>query len=338
MGKILHLGGSGLSGKVWRLRAVAAAAVLAGTMATTSCVKRDLYVKPDEGSVMLDLNWQQLASGEVPPENMAVYFYGDNGSLVRGKTENNHLSAVLPTGKYKILAVNEDVEGVAFSNMEEFDKAYAYALPVYGKTKEDVTSGWIRQPGWVYSGSLGDLVVNTGDTIQRTLMPAPLVQRVTLKIQLTGDVDAVTSVSGALTGVAPSVRLASGVCGDGYASITGLDPKPLDAAGNFTADVLVFGVEAKNEDGTPASNTVQLELGFTNGGSQSLEQDVTGGGINDPTHIEINIDINIDVSSTSAAGFTARVTKWTVTTGGMDVDNRPGGKPLRGIVAAPGKF
>lgn len=301
------------------------AALAAVGVFTTSCVKRNLYVKPDEGRVELELNWQQIPSGESAPGQMSVYFYGANGSLTRGISQNNRSSAVLPIGQYKVLVFNENVEGVGFTDLEDYDKAHAYALPL--NRKADGEELWIREPGWLYSANVGELTISTGDTVRQVLVPKPLVQRVTLNIRLTGDYQAVTSVSAALTGIAPAVRLATGLCSDGYASVTELDPKPLEGGG-YTAHVLVFGVSTTNSDGTPASNAIRLGLNFSNGGSQAIEEDISGGGMDDPTNIEINIDIDIEVAATSEAGFTARVTKWEVTNGDMNVDNRPGGQPL----------
>lgn len=322
MNKILHFGRSNVRGAI---AVVAAAGMIILGMA--SCVRRDLYVRPDEGSVMLDFNWQNVIEGEVAPDQMSIYFYGEKGSLTRGTTENGVCKAKLASGKYKVLAFNEGVEGVAFTNLEDFDKAYAYALPLYNKASSD--DQWIRQPGWLYSANIGELHVNKNDTIQRTLVPKALVQRIVLNIRLTGDYGAVTEVSAALKGVAPHVRLATGDCTDGYASVTQLAPKPLEDGG-YTANVLVFGILDKQPDGTPASNSIELGLNFKNGGSQVIEEDISGSGPDQPTDIEINIDIDIEVSSTSTMGFVARVTKWEVTAGDVNVDNRPGGKPLQG--------
>lgn len=321
MGKILHFGGSGARG------AVVCAVLAAGAVFASSCVRRELYVKPDEGRVLLEFDWRKLAPGETAPEQMTVYFYGPGGSLTRGLAENGKFSGTLPSGNYKVLALNENVPGVGFTNMEDYDRAYAYALPLNKKAEGD--DMWIREPGWLYSTHIGDLAVSKEDTVLRTLVPDPLVQRLVLNIRLTGDYQAVTDVSAALTGVAPSVRLTTGVCGDGYASITELNPQPA-GGGDYTANVLVFGVSATNPDGSKADNAVRLDLNFSNGGSQVLQEDVTGGGIGDLTDIEINIDLDIEVAATSEAGFSAKVTKWEVTGGGMNVDNRPGGMPLAG--------
>lgn len=316
MGKILHCGRSGIG-------AVVACAAFAVAAVVSSCVRKELYVKPDEGRVLLDIDWRELAPGEAEPDRMSVYFYGADGSWVRGTAENGRFDGMLPSGNYKVLVVNETVEGVGYAGMEDFDRAYVYALPSEGK----VAGGdqWIRQPGWVYSAHVSDLSVAKEDTVRRVLMPEPLVKRVVLNIRLTGDYDAVTDLSAVLTGVAPSVRLVTGECADGYASMTEFDPRPA-AAGIYTASVLVFGVSAVNPDGSPADNLVRLGLDFNNGGSQVIEENITGEGIEDPTEIEIDVNIDIEVSATSEAGFSAVVTRWEVTDGDeMEVDNRPGG-------------
>ncbi len=320
MDKILDFRRPGIRG------AVVCTALAAAVMLASSCVRRELYVKPDEGGVVLDFDWRNLVPGETAPEQMTVYFYGADGSLTRGVTENGKFSGILPSGNYKVLVVNEDVSGVGFTDMENFDKAYAYALPLNKKAVgEDM---WIREPGWLYSSNSGELVVEKEDTVVQTMVPKPMVRHVVLNIRLTGDVEAVTDVSAALTGVAPSVRLVTGECGDGYASITELDPQPVE--GGYTANVLVFGLTAPNPDGSPADNSLRLNMGFSNGGSQAIEEHVDTGGAIGPTDIEIKINVDIDVAATSEAGFSAKVTKWEVISGDMNVDNRPGGVPLAG--------
>lgn len=305
-------------------RAIGCTVFAVAVMLASSCVRRELYVKPDEGSVVLDFDWQKLAPGEAAPEQMTVYFYGADGSLTRGLSENGKFSGTLPSGNYKVLVVNEDVSGVGFTDMEDFDRAYAYALPLNKKAQGN--DMWIREPGWLYSANISELVVNKADSLAWIMVPEPLVKRVILNIRLTGDAPAVTGVSAALTGVAPSIGLVTGKCSDGYASITELDPQPIE--GGYSANVLVFGVAATNPDGSPADNSVRLNVNFSNGGAQAIEESIGKGGIVDSINMEINIDLDIEVAATSEEGFSAKVTKWEVTDGGVNVDNRPGGVPL----------
>lgn len=326
MSKILHFERMGVRG------AAVCVALAAGAMLSSSCVRRELYVKPDEGQVILNYDWRNLPSGETAPGQMTVYLYGADGSLTRGLTENGTFSATLPSGQYKVLTLNQDLPGVGFTNMEDFDRAYAYALPFNKKAEGD--DMWIGQPeGWLYSAHATELTVLKEDTIQQTMVPDPLVQHVTLNLRFTGDYNAVADVSAALTGVAPSVRLVTGKCEDGYASVIEFEPKPTVEEGKYTADVLVFGLVARNPDGSAADNRLRLNVTFNNGGSQFIEENVEVGGEAGPTDIEIKIDVDIEVASTSEAGFTATVTRWETTTGDMNVDNRPGGIPLAGPLA-----
>lgn len=318
MNKILHFG---ISVRTLCMVAISAAV-------SVSCVKRDLYIRPDEGKVFLEFDWQKIASGEVSPDQMSVYLYGEKGNLAPMSSDGHSFSATLPAGKYKVLAINEKIDGVGFSNMTDFEKAYAYALPLAKKSGKavDDAAQWIGQPGWLYCVSLDDLVIRTNDSIARVVVPKPLVQRILLNIKVTGEFEAVTNASAALTGVAPSARLATGACSDGYASVTELNPTRTETG--FSANVLVFGVRSNSEDGSPAPNQVHMNLNYTNGGSQEWTQDISESDIQNPTEIEINIDVNIEVSPTSEGGFVGTVTRWEITSGGLDVDNRPGGLPL----------
>lgn len=310
MGKLAYMGRVSL-------RYAAVAAVV--TLLASSCVKRNLYVKPDEGTVILDIDWQNLVAGETAPQQMSLYFYGDDGTLMRGTSENGTFTTVLPSGSYKVLAVNEDVDGVGFTNMSDYDKAYAYALPL--NKLAQANEEWVRQPGWVYGGHLLDVNVIKHDTVQQTVVPEPMVQRVSMNIFLQGDYDAVTEMSAALTGVAASVLLSTGECND-YAAITQLEPQQV-SGNHYTANALVFGVAAVDPN-APVDNQVRLELAFNNGGSQVLEETITGDGIaEDPSAMEVTINVEIEVSANSEVGFTAAITGWEVTTGDMNVDNRP---------------
>lgn len=316
MGEILHFGKMGVKG-VAVCATFAAVALLA-----SSCVRRELHVKPDEGHVILDFDWQNIVPGGSVPDKMSVYFYGADGTLKREVVENGRFGVTLASGDYKVLTLNEEAvsSSVGFTNMEDFDRAYAYALPLNKKAEGE--EFWIQQPGMLYSANLTDLTVNKEDTVARTFVPASLVRWVILKIRFTGDADRVTNVSAALTGVAPAVRLATLEHIDGVASITEFEPKlSTEETGLYTASVLVFGVSAKDATGAVADNTVRLGVNFDNNGSQTLEEGIE---IEEGTgDIEIDVELAVEVAATSQGGFVAKVTKWEVTTDGMEVDNRP---------------
>lgn len=331
MGEILHFGKLGVKGVAAVCTAFAATAVLA-----SSCVKRELHVKPDEGHVKIDFDWKNVPQGQTPPQdNMTVYFYGTDGTLKREVVQNGLCETDLASGTYKVLSWNENVEGVDLKNWEDFDKAGAYALPAPpapGKADADGdTESWIQQPGWLYSASIAELTVNKEDTVVRTLVPEPLVRKLDLNFRISGDVDKVTKVSAALTGVAPSVRLASHECVDGYASIVGFTPKRSETdLSMYSGSVLVFGVNAKDAAGAVAKNLVKLWVEFNGDGnnSQTIQKETEvnlGGGTGSGN---INIEINVEVSATSEAGFQVTVKGWEVTSDGVSVDNRPGGVPL----------
>ncbi len=328
MGEISYFGKMGVKGVVTCCAAFAATALLA-----SSCLKRELYVKPDEGQVILDFDWKGVPDGEKAPEKMVVYFYGADNTLKREVVENGHFSGVLMSGNYKVLTLNEEVAGVGLKNMEDFAKAYAYALPASANAKatEGGDEAWIQQPGWLYSAAMAELTVNKEDTVRRTLAPEPLVRRLNLKFRVSGDADKVTKVTAALTGVAPSVRLASHQCEDGFASIVGFTPKKSETDPSlYSGSVLVFGVNAKDAAGAVAKNLVKLWVEFNDdqNNSQTIEKDTEvdlGGGTGTG---DIDIDIDVEVSATSEAGFEVTVKSWQVTTGGVNVDNRPGGVPL----------
>lgn len=303
---------------------VMAVVAVAGGLTSTSCVRRNLYTKPDEGRVIVNFDWKNKVEGTTAPEKMAVYLYGENGTLVRGESgEDGSYSGTVASGKYKVLAFNEGIEGIAFADIENFENAYAYALPLYSKVIED--DQWIKEAGgWLYSAQFADLTVAREDTVTTTLAPEPRVQRVVVKILVNGDADKVTGLDMALTGVASSIRLCSGECTGGYKAAVPLKYEMKEAEGTvvYSANTMVFGVQPV-EGGTQGANSVRLDLKFDNGGSQEIEAEVGPEIIGNPAAIEITIDIEVEVSATSEGGFTAEITDFQVTTDDMIVDNRP---------------
>lgn len=341
MGEILHFGKMGVKGGAV-CAAFAAAAVLA-----SSCVKRELYVKPDEGHVLVNFDWQKVVAGEKAPEKMAVYFYGDNGTLKREVVESGQpVGITLASGTYKVLTTNDTVAGVGFSNMENFDQATAYALSANSISKADGDAeSWIQQPGWVYSASIAELTVNKEDTMTRTFVPEPLVRKVDLQFKVAGDTEKVSKVTAALTGVAPSVQLVSHECAAKYASIVGFTAKKSETdPSTYSASVQVFGVNAKDAAGAVAKNLVKLWVEFNNdeNNSQTIEKETevdlsssttpgpgeTPGTPGTEPGGNLNINIELEVSATSEAGFQVVVKGWEVVSSGANVDNRPGGVPL----------
>ncbi|WP_294595998.1 DUF5119 domain-containing protein [uncultured Rikenella sp.] len=322
MNKILHFGRSKKMGVI----VMAVAAVWSG-LGTTSCVRRSLYTKPDEGRVIVNFDWKNQVEGTTKPEKMSVYLYGEGGTLVRGESgEDGSYQGTVASGKYKVLAFNEGIEGVAFADVENFENAYAYALPLYNKAASE--EQWIKEAGgWLYSAQFGELTVEKEDTIRTTMTPAPRMQHVMVKILVNGDADKVTGLQMALTGVASSIRLCSGECTGGYKAMVPLTPevKQVDGSVLYSANTLIFGIQPA-EGGEQGANSVRLDLNFDNGGSQAIEAEIGPESIDNPAAAEITIDIDVEVSATSEGGFTAQITDFQVTTDDMIVDNRPNGE------------
>lgn len=322
MNKILHFGRSKKLGVI----VMAVAAAWSG-LGTTSCVRRNLYTKPDEGRVIVNFDWKNKVEGTTAPEKMSVYLYNEDGSkLYHGETgEDGSYQGTVASGKYKVLAFNEGIEGIKFADIESFEKAYAYALPLNNKALEE--DEWIKEAGgWLYSGQFAELTVAKEDTVLTTLTPAPRVQRVVVEILVKGDANKVTNLQMALTGVASSILLCSGECAGGYKGVVPLTYKmqPWDGLTwvSYSANTLVFGLQGAAE-GEPGRNSVRLDLNFDNGGSQQIEAEIGPEIIDNPDAIEITIDIDVEVSATSQGGFTAQITDFEVTTDDMIVNNRP---------------
>lgn len=284
----------------------------------SSCVRRDLAKAP--GYVELSFDWSRLTAYQSLPNNMEIFFYGEDGSVGTLLSNNSQTKFILPAGKYKIMAHKHNlVPGINCSALESYNDAYAYALPMENKAE---LSGieWIQEPAkWFYSGVIDEITITEGDTSKQIIKPRSLVNRINLNIDFTGESSNVTNVNASLAGLAPEVFLASESL-EGSSSNIIFTSKKYEGA-SFSASLLTFGVIKTNDDGSESSNVVSFEIGFSNGGSQPLSVDISEGLSGGNIDVDVQIEATVEVSSTSDLGYTAEVTKWVVTNGDVVVDN-----------------
>ena len=273
----------------------------------TSCVKRDLVVKSKEGMLEVAYNWSKVVEGSPVPQKMHVYVYNGDGTqlLKEGVSDGSKYREKFATGTYMVLVHNTDCSNVTFEGTSEgYHAARVEALP-YTKA-----GGLYQQPQWVYASGLGQVTVNTGDTVYVEPVMAPLVKSVRMNIVVTGDHEFVQSVEGVLSGVVSAVNLATGQRIEGRIGAVPVLTQKSEDGKTYVADVLLFDVE-RGPSGEPVNNKLTLDMGLSNGSSARLDLDLDEAFANGnfgEKPIEVNIDT--EVKQNPQVGFEAHIVDW----------------------------
>ena len=168
---------------------------VASVVSLSSCVKDDLYntPHPDKGAVEVTTDWTGRSSDAVVPADYILRIGGEE-QTVQGET-NAFKSLFLP-GTQSLLAYHQ-TEGVTISG-----------TTATVNTLEDGTLN--PMPGFLFSASK-ELDIQKDDTLK---VVVPMMQRIrtlalTLKLN-PGDERRIASTASTLTGIAPSMDLATG--------------------------------------------------------------------------------------------------------------------------------
>ena len=205
--------------------------ILCGMAALSGCRQKEIVCPGnDPHRVDVMFMWDNAPGAEV--DGMAVYFYPlDNGGRMwRFNIAGRDGGAVeLPLGRYRMLAVNNDLPGITFSDQTSFDGFIASARRV-GPAGAD---GVVGSTGMLYGGCVKDIDVTicgvTYTMNDGAVKECPFglircypdslatVYNVTL-----GDVigmERVRSASATLCGVASTLSVATGASGETACSI-----------------------------------------------------------------------------------------------------------------------
>ncbi len=168
---------------------------VASVVSLSSCVKDDLYntPHPDKGAVEVTTDWTGRSSDAVVPADYILRIGGEE-QMVQGET-NAFKSLFLP-GTQSLLAYHQ-TEGVTISGTTA--------------TVNTLGDGTLNpMPGFLFSASK-ELDIQKDDTLK---VVVPMMQRIrtlalTLKLN-PGDERRIASTASTLTGIAPSMDLATG--------------------------------------------------------------------------------------------------------------------------------
>jgi hypothetical protein len=264
---------------------------------TTSCTRRDLELPSGEGTVNIVFDWGNLYPGEVMPSGMKIYFYGSNGSVITRDCSGSGYSGTLPTDTYNVLVYNAGSSNVNYSILDNYSNALA-SVPSVTK------SAYLSQPSYAYGVGLSGLTVSSDHSATATMKPLAFVKKADIKINFTGNVSAVSSCSCTVDGLADVVKIATG---DIQSTTGAVSFVPAAITGGYESVISFFGR-------TPASsNNISIVLNFTGGGSQIVNVDISSGLAKlSSTVVAVDINLNIDVTGSVAAGFSATLKDWNV--------------------------
>ncbi|MCI1682878.1 MAG: DUF5119 domain-containing protein [Bacteroides sp.] len=269
-----------------------------------SCTRQELSARPSSASVSIRFNWDSLGTGDSIPAEMALLFYGSDGSLIRETGKGNEsFTGSLPPGEYRVLAYNTDAVGVSYSNLDSYELASMHASPV---SRAD----YLSQPSHAYGIGLGSFTVTpSGGTAELT--PDNFIRRCEVNIHLRGESTAVGSCDCTLSGISRSVNLSTG------------ELQQEDGVIFFSPEIRSDGLVSvitflgKSEQ---AGNILGISLGFHSGGHQELQVDITDAMATvNVTVIPVVVDATIEVEGTTGGIFTATLTDWSYEQGSVEV-------------------
>lgn len=271
-----------------------------------SCTRRELDPLPTEGKVKLSFDWKKLLTGDASPAHMKLYFYGSDGSVISADCSGSGFEGTLPTGTYQVLAYNTDGSQIAFRNQDSYANTQAYVLP---RTRAD----YIEQPFFFYGMAIPEFTVSPGQTSNAPVAPAPLCRKAVVQFAVTGRVEQVASMQCTLSGLAQFINVSSGqaVGQDGTITFT---PQLLEGTSNYQATIGFFGAL------TTSTNTLTVEIGFTDGSSQTLELNVSEAMQHSDSSVVISANVDVDIRGDVQPGFTAVIKGWNYAEEGTDVE------------------
>jgi hypothetical protein len=143
-------------------------------------------------------------------------FYGTDTCIIRSGDARGNFEGRLSRGTYRVLATNTNAERATFTGLNTYDGATVGAPAVSGSedTDPDIPEQWspVDTVDNVYSVYVEELKVSAGGAVEKTPLPVLLTRELVFVFSLSGGLGTgVTSISGTLPGVFPSVRLSTGL-------------------------------------------------------------------------------------------------------------------------------
>ena len=177
-------------------------AILAGSV-LSSCLQKDLVCDNDPVKVMVDFEW--INALQAHPEGMSVMFFpaDENSKIWRFDISGRNGGEIeILSGIYNVIAVNNDLPGVKFSNTDSFSSFSANTLNI----NDSVTS----PTGMLYAASLtGKILFNSGDRQALTIcmVPDSLSTVYHIRLDSVSGTERIKTANAIIRGIARSVNV-----------------------------------------------------------------------------------------------------------------------------------
>ncbi|MCM1452451.1 MAG: DUF5119 domain-containing protein [Clostridium sp.] len=196
-------------------------AAMVAMLALTSCHHKELcYLHPHEVALMLEFDWKEAP--EADPAGMCVFFYHENSDVAPVRFDFSGMEggeiSLIP-GAYRVLAYNNDTEAVLTGGSGDFDQHYAYTRegnilePIYGNHLPIPPRGDDERvmiaPDDMWGCSDVHILVTGTENQVITLFPHDLLCHYSYEVRNVKNLKHVSQMSAALSGMAPSMALAS---------------------------------------------------------------------------------------------------------------------------------
>lgn len=204
-----------------------------------SCVKeREIPC----GSFTITTDWGNLPKSV----GMSLLFYPVNGGKpIRREITANGYICNLPEGKYRVLLFNNDTKNIRFNNIDTYELAEAYVVPV-SKAEQ-----MANQPDMLYGTFIEEINIKQNEPAQNRVKITSYVKNITANINLSADGPAIKNISAQLKGISPSLNLSHGH----PLSTTTTGNMEMQASvqsdGNVTVNCATFGICPPTDNPNP---------------------------------------------------------------------------------------
>ena len=298
--------------------------VLAAEM---GCTKQSLDLRKNEGFVRIDLLWKGNT-----PSGSRFYFYPQED--VEGNPEPYSVDCPaegftgnMPSGTYKVIVHNSDIENLAMRNEHDYDRAEIYVLGEDEAAASVSRAGsFIAQPSELMlaagiddpdnAGQVTTLKVAYREKVTVTASPAPRVKYLRFLFTV-DDASQVSLTGGSLSGVSPSLHCASASCSSTSEQVRFTVGPNSGSECDFRAEVSVLDLVQPNT----GVHILTLTLLRPDGTSYQITRDLSAT-VNDILNhnggtipVTIPIDIPIELKKIGD-DLKVDVGQWTQGTGG----------------------
>lgn len=291
------------------------------------CTKISVEDRPERADVTVWTDWNgldvtgryaqsRLATKEM---NMKFDFYPlDGGAPLEGEGTDEKFTGSLPAGDYLVLTYNKDVQGVAFTDMDNYLSATAHQSEESPADSRADGLTIVDQPSMLYAGSCTqELVVPRMGAVETVATMRQLTRslRITFKMDKT---DGLSNLAGHLNGVCRSVVLATGEVTESARAEAPQVAVDFDAPVTDvrTSVQLAFFGLLNPENGDNYNSTLDFTLKGEDGWEQETTVDLT-----DPvtdivktSEVELDLELPSDIVvkvEYTPTSVSAKVESWT---------------------------